>query len=180
PASSITDPSASPYTTLFRSLPASSGPRIGEFGRTTSSDARIKPTTTDTPAQIIPFFSTGRSVCISSASARELFSSFLSILNAPRRGSTILSDTNQPTSVSKNTLVAMEYQLKATFMESAYAGSITDAPAADSSISIPSVPLSSRLAENPPDTPAKAAARPASGCLPSARYNSAPSGGSTT
>src|SRR5699024_5073972 len=81
---------------------------------------------------------------------------------------------------SKNTLVAMKYQLKATFMESAYAGSITDAPAADSSISITSVPLSRRLAENPPDTPAKGAARPASGCLPSARYNSAPSGGSTT
>ena len=43
-----------------------------------------------------------------------------------------------------------------------------------------SVPDSNKLALNPPDTPANAAASPANGCLPSAAKINAPSGGNTT
>src|SRR5699024_9214245 len=43
-----------------------------------------------------------------------------------------------------------------------------------------SVPDNRKLALNPADTPAKAAANPASGCLPIAANNRAPSGGNTT
>src|SRR5699024_1692501 len=101
-------------------------------------------------------------------------------LYLPSLGSTILSETNQPTSVNTNTLAAIKNQFMVTFIVSAYAGSIVAAAAVLNSASITSVPLIRRFAEKPADTPANAAARPAIGCLPSARNMTAPSGGSTT
>src|SRR5699024_146663 len=100
--------------------PTSSGPLIGEFGSATSSAARIILIITATSAQIRPFFSIGSSFCMLSTSSDDISSSCsLDIVNVPRRGSTILDDTNQPTNVSKNTLTMIKYQFIATLIESA-------------------------------------------------------------
>src|SRR5690625_5671533 len=66
------------------------------------------------------------------------------------------------------------------FIPSAYVESIIAAASVVNSPNIASVPERNKLALNPPDTPAKAAAKPANGCLPSAAKITAPSGGKTT
>src|SRR5690625_3782540 len=82
--------------------------------------------------------------------------------------------------VSRNTDTMIKYKFIATFIEPAYEGSIIFA----ASIVIPanngSSDVKMRFALNPHDTPAKAAARPAKGCLPNPAKMTAPSGGKTT
>ncbi len=61
-----------------------------------------------------------------------------------------------------------------------YVGSMIRAASSDSPESSGSTVPSSRLALYPPDTPANAAAMPASGCRPTAWKMMAPSGTSST
>src|SRR5690606_5784365 len=134
-------------------------PRNGAFGGKTSKNARIVVTTVVTPAQINPFFSIGSS---------PFNSSFWSTLYDPSRGSTILSVTQAPINVNKNTDTAINNQFIAIFICSAYAGSMIAAASIVICPSIASTLESKRFALKPPETPANAAASPANGCLPNA------------
>ena len=90
----------------------------------------------------------------------------------------ILSVIRPPTIVSTTTELAIKYQLSITLT------CICGLNAAAASVLIPdsntSVVTISKLAVKPQPTPAMAASKPATGCLPTARKISAPIGGMIT
>ena len=97
---------------------------------------------------------------------------------SPKFFSTIFSVTKVPIIVNKNVETTIKYQLQV-------GSSGMSIPAlCKASIVMPvnsgSVVPSKRFAEKPPETPAKAAARPASGCRPAFANTIAPSGITTT
>ncbi len=65
-------------------------------------------------------------------------------------------------------------------MVTEYAGSMTCAASCAKPVRTPSPPVGNRPPPKPPATPQKAAASPATGCLPAARYSAAASGGRIT
>src|SRR5699024_2661213 len=156
-------------------------PLKGAFGGKTSNDVSPKATTSHIPDHINPFFSIGFSSSIlSSSEAPAASSSACSPVYLPNRGTTIRSVTHVPIAVNRNTDAAIKNQFIAIFIVSAYAGLIVAAASIVNSPKSTSVPESNKLALNPADTPANAAANPASGCLPKAANMRAPSGGNTT
>src|SRR5690625_3980657 len=148
-----------------------SSPRIGAPSGKISNATRMIATTKAIAAHTIPFFST-----------LVIFSNFsrYSPLYSPKRGSTTRSVTHVPINVRITTATIMNHQFIAMFIDSAYAGSITAAPAIVNSPSMASVPDKTKFALNPPETPANAAATPASGWRPIAANSNAPTGDNTT
>jgi len=99
-------------------------------------------------------------------------------LYSPSLGSTIFSVTNVPRIVIRNADAIIKYQFPV--IPTSYVGLASLA----ASVVIPpnsaSVGPGSKLALNPPDTPANAAAIPANGCLPQLLKITAPNGIKTT
>src|SRR5699024_2315743 len=154
-------------------------PLSGASGGKTSNAVKTRLTINETAAQIKPFFSAGVKCCKSSV-VPVTSSSACSPVYSPKRGITIRSVTHVPTTVNKNTEAAIKNQFIAIFIVSAYDELIVAAASIVSSPSITSVPDNNRFALNPPETPANAAARPASGCRPIAAKTSGPGCATTT
>src|SRR5699024_12146194 len=150
-----------------------------ESDRKTSNTVKTRLTINETAAQIKPFFSAGVKCCKSSV-VPVTSSSACSPVYSPKRGITIRSVTHVPTTVNKNTEAAIQNQFIAIFIVSAYDELIVAAASIVSSPSITSVHDNNRFALNPLETPANAAARPASGFRLIAAQISAPSGVSST
>ena len=99
-------------------------------------------------------------------------------IRARSRGSTHHAVTAQPSPVSRNVDAIISHQLAVA--ATLYSGFTRCAPAVLNSARIGSRLVMKRFAQKPPATPAKAAARPASGGRPTARKSAAATGGSTT
>src|SRR5690606_31960426 len=94
------------------------------------------------------------------------FSSISTFVPLFNRGSTILSVMYHPTRITTNEEVAVNHQLFKGF--TCMAGSKICAADCVKPCKSGSMPDGIGLALNPPETPAKAAAIPANGCLPAA------------
>ena len=140
---------------------------------TTKAPINIIPTKANKPANFNPLFSFSSRGFIASSSP-----AISSPLYLPNLGSTIFSVTKVPIKVITTVEAIIKYQFPTGDAE--YDGSNIWAP----SVVIPANKASTgpgkRFALNPPDTPAKAAAIPASGCLPQLINITAPNGTRTT